>query len=491
MNPMINTYQMSVGDREFILADVSRSAGLIGTTKITAQVNEQTLNWGGYPVTELFYADNEALINLTRPARGDEYSEKMVHQISTISVCDENIKAALSSVSDSYFTYSQSMTKSLHPVFELLSEGIYVCHESKMIPSDGSGTFFWTAYAIRRELAGSANYNRTMGKESNYTPCFLLPTTGFNEFSEAKVRTQREKMKQGKRIGGLAYHVSGMFSALLDGHHSSAACLLTDTDFRCIVIEPLRDLLYESAEQAAEYGREPRITALSCPYVKIPLSLIPPPMLESFLLRRSGTLPKSFSDIIRKAGKSLRTTGKKAIPREILVKAELLPDSSMVESAHAVTGLSDEQLEALLSGETKYEDEVIISGNYYNSIVTACNYLQYEDFERFLKFTEDIVLNPNLTATHKYVIERLCAINDISINSLFSDILEKGDPMYREYIPQLESYVKNYAKYESDNITDKNQRAQRLNKAIGLLDGEMNSVNLAQMEAIVKQSKRH
>jgi hypothetical protein len=477
---------MTVGNRDFLLADVSKSHDVIGTTIVSGSSPGL---FEHQPVTEILYCGKEAIINMTRPAKGGEFTDKLVNQISTTAVCDENIKTVLSSVGDSHFTYQQSMTKALTPFLELLSEGIYVCHDSKMIPSNGSGEFFWSAYTHRREVSGTAAHNRTMGRESNFIPCFLIPTSSPAEYSENKVRAQREKLSAGKKIGGLAYHVSGMFSALLDGHHSATACLLNDTEFRCIVVEPLRDMLYESPEQALQHGREPQIIALSCPYVKIPIGQIPPPMLESFLLRRSGVKPKNFPELRKKAFKTLRTVTRKAIPREVLLKAELLPNASAIESAHAITELTDEQLDALLAGEIKYDDKIIISQNYYNSIITACNYLQYEDFDRFFKFASAIVENPDLTATHKYIIERLCGLNNKLIHDFFVSVLEKQDPLYKDHTSSFEAYIKSYQKHLSDNLKDKNNRAQKLNQAMGMLGGEVSDSSLAQMEAIARSSR--
>ncbi|MCL1823735.1 MAG: hypothetical protein FWG44_05985 [Oscillospiraceae bacterium] len=485
MTPSVNIYQMTVGNREFLLADVARSAGIIGTTIVSGSPANDRL-----PLIELLYAADEALINLTRPAKGDEFSDKLVNQVNTINGCDENIKTILSTVGDNYFTYSQNMSKSLQPALEILSPGIYVCHEAKMIPSDGAGNFFWSGYTMKHEVSGTAVFNHAIGKESNYIPGFLIPTTNPAEFSDNKVKTQRDKLNAGKKIGGLALHLSGMFCALLDGHHSAAACLLNDTDFKCLVIEPLREVLYESAEAAAANGREPRIIALSCPFVKIPISEMPPAVLESFLLRRANALPRFYSELKKKAHKSIRIMSRKSIPKEIHLKAELLPDRSMIESAYAVTELTDEQLEALLAGEIKYDDKIIISQNYYNSIVTACNYLQYEDFERFLKFSFSIIDSPDLTATHKYVIERLCTITNKKINAYFIALLESNDPLYDDYKASMEAYVKSYSKFISDALADKESKAKKLNRAVGIIGGEISDANLAQMESFAKVNSR-
>jgi hypothetical protein len=317
----------------------------------------------------------------------------------------------------------------------------------------------------------------------------LIPTLSPAEFSEPKVKAQREKMRAGKKIGGLAYHLSGMYSALLDGHHSATACLLGDADFRCVVVEPINNVLYGDVEHAAQHDREPKITALSCPYVKIPVEEIPSAVLESFLLRRTGVRPKYFPELVKKAGKTIRTSNRRSIPKEVLIKAELLPDCAVIESAYAVTELTDEQLDALLAGETKLGDETIISHNYYNSVVTACNYLQYEDFERFFNFASSIITNPDLTATHKYVMERLCSISDEKIYNLFVTLNDNADSMHSNFSEAIGMYIKNYEKQINDSIVEKNLKAQKQNKVINMLGSEMSKEGIAQMDAIIKASR--
>lgn len=487
MLPAINTHQMDLDSRDFMLIDISRSTGTIGTAVITGPV------FSPYEKpykTQLLYAGDEVLLNFTRPPRGNNYSDKVVSQVTTFTVCDDKIKTILSTVSDNYFTYSQSMSKSMQPVFELLAEGTYVCHEAKMIPSDGQGKFFWNAYTTRHIVPGSAKFNRHLGKNSNYIPCFLVPTLSPAEYSDAKCKTQREKISSGKKVGGLAYHMSGMFSALLDGHHTATACLACNVDFRCILIEPVNEVLYESREEAIKYGREPKIIALSCPYVKIPVGEVPPAMLESFLLRRAGVKPKQFPQLMKKAAKTLKAVNKRTIPREITNKAELLPDSSMVESASTISGLSNEQLDALVAGEVNYDDKVIISSNYHNSVVTACNFLHYEDFERFFNFSEAIIKNPELVSVHKYVIDRLCVINDSRIYDLFTSLLNTEDDAYKLYTDIFNTYIVNYNKYLSDNLADKQQRAKKISKAAEMLGSEVSESSLAQMEAIGRMSRR-
>jgi cytochrome c553 len=69
--------------------------------------------------------------------------------------------------------------------------------------------------------------------------------------------------------------------------------------------------------------------------------------------------------------------------------------------------------------------------------------------------------------------------------------MEKNeDSVHKDYFPNLESYIKAYQKLLSDNIKDKNNKAQKLNNAMSIMSGGMSDSNLAQMEAIVKASRR-
>jgi hypothetical protein len=142
-----------------------------------------------------------------------------------------------------------------------------------------------------------------------------------------------------------------------------------------------------------------------------------------------------------------------------------------------------------LAGETKLGDETIISHNYYNSVVTACNYLQYEDFERFFNFASSIITNPDLTATHKYVMERLCSISDEKIYNLFVTLNDNADSMHSNFSEAIGMYIKNYEKQINDSIVEKNLKAQKQNKVINMLGSEMSKEGIAQMDAIIKASR--
>ena len=485
MNPIINTAMMSVGGREFLLADVIKSAANIGQAMITGRMSRPNDH---FPVTKLVFVGDEPIVSIT--ARGSEevHSDKLIAQVGTAKDCDDNVKSRLSVASDNFFTYGQSISHSLQPVLELLMPGLYCCYEAKMIPTDGTGAYFWNAYTQRREVKGTADVGAVIGRESSFIPAFLVPSTTLADFDEPKVRAQLDKIKQGKRVGGVALHLTGMFSLLLDGHHSSMACMLTDNDFGCLVIEPIRQTLTEHEDIAMEARRIPRVIALSCPYAKIPVEEVPPSMLESFLHHRVMEKPVNYLTLKSKSNKVLRNQSKKIIPKEVHDKALLLPTIAMIESAHAVTGLSDEQLDALLAGEVKLNDEVIITNNFYNSIITACNYLQYADFDRFLTFALDILRNRNLTATHKFVTERLFNINHERIYQYYLDIVDAGvEGGYSDALMPAELYVRRYETMLQEQERER-EKQEKLLRRVAPRRAGTNAI-VSQMESVVSRTR--
>ncbi len=483
MNPIINSTIMTVGEREFILVDVSSAFNNIGTTAIGGRM---PTNNDRQPSFEIFFVGDEPIVSMLHPNKKDRSLNKLISQIGNINDCDDSVRNRLAVAKDNYFTYEQGLVKSVQPVLEMLTDGLYVVHTSKMIPSDGSGNYFWNAYLTRHEVLGTAEQNSVMGADNNYAPCFLVPSENISDFSESKIRTTRENIKIGKKFGGVAYHLSGMFSVLLSGHHTATACLLENTDFNCIVIEPLRDIMYEPVERAVELGRIPRPIALSCPFVKIPLSAMPETTIDTFLMTRRSIKPVNFEILKAKSTRTLRVLSKRNLPLEVYQKTELLPDTAMLESAQAVTSLSDEQLEALLSGEISHNGEIIINNNYYNSVVIACNYLQYINYDKFIDFAISILKNPDLTATHKYLIDRIANITDEKVKDYFFDLYDN----YKEIYPERMSIAENYIKKYEQRAAEKAKELEKQNNARrSLLNNEVDSLGLAQMEAFIKRTR--
>jgi hypothetical protein len=439
ISTLINTEMINLPDGECLLVDVVRSKECIGSTTITGHMAAGRR----MPKTQLFFMQDEPVLGIISKSGGDVFADKIITQIGTIGDCPEELRNAVSGASDNYFTYCQTMNRALQPVLESLYPGLYVCHEARMVPGDGAGHFFWGAYGQRHEVIGSAQYNRVIGKNGRYVPCFLVPTLPVTEYRDQKIAAQRQKIAAGKNIGGLAIHLSGMYSVLLNGHHSATACLLEDKPFNCLLIEPLTGVELENEEFAAKSGRTPRIAALACPHISINVEDLPSEMLENFLRRRAEIRPVNYS-VIRAKGSKIMRVGKRAIDPGIETKATALPDIPMIESAHKVTELTDEQLQALIHGEVELNGEIIISKNHYNSIIVACDYLQYSDYHRFITFILDILNDKDMMPMYKLAVERVININDKRLSAFFQTIVKEKNTAYESILTDAENYLRRF-----------------------------------------------
>ncbi len=424
---------------EYLLVSVTNGMGAIGICDTSSAPHTKR---------ETLYIGTESLINIYSPSK-DPSALRQIWQCSSIDRCSASVKSTLTSAIEDFFFDSVSLTKAMMPVFELLTDGLYVVHTDKIYPTDGAGNFYWNAYLMRHELNGSAPANPLFGQDKNFSPPFLVPTLSCSAFSDKNMYAAAGRLKKGRRIGGIAYHLSGMFSALLCGHINAAACLMRDTEFPCVIIEPLRGVMYAQDEAT---GTE-RVSGLSCPYVKIPLEGVSRSMMECFLLNRRCAVPEFYGAILEHSEKILQPKNNLKDVSPVLIKqAEKLPDAEMLSSAFAVSELTEEQIQLLLSGETKQNDKIIISPNYYESIVYACNFLQYTSPERFIDFTISILNSPSLSATYRYVAERLRYTMDARVNETFNNILSSEDSAYVPIKEIAKQYVKRYSEHMEQNV---------------------------------------
>lgn len=432
----IETQRGALG--EYLLVSVVNGKGVIGICDTTAAPHTKR---------ETLYIEGESLVNTFSPST-DPAALRQIWQCSSIDKCQPSTRKTLEDSTEEFFYENMPLSRAVAPVLELLTDGLYVVHVDKVYPTDGAGNFFWNAYLVRHELNGSAPLNPVIGEDQCYSPPFLVPTRSCSAYNEQGVSGAVARLRRGRKIGGIAYHLTGMFSALLCGHMNAAACLMRGADFPCVIIEPLSEVLYEKDTETETM----RVAGLGCPYIKLPISAFTRNMLECFLLNRRSAVPDFYGQIRSHAEKILQP--KNAIKdMPILTRqAESLPDAEMLASAFAVKELTDEQLDLLLSGETKQNEQVIISSNYYESIVYACNFLQYTSTERFIRFTVSILNTPALSATFRYVTERLRYIMDTRINETFTSIRDSEDPVYIPLKEAAAQYTQRYGEYMEDNV---------------------------------------
>lgn len=431
----IETQRGALG--EYLLVSVENGKGIIGVCDTTAAPHTKR---------ETFYVEAESLINTFSPS-ADPAALRQIWQCSTIDRCQPATRKCLEDSTNEFFYENMPLSRAIAPVLELLNDGLYVVHVDKTYPTDGAGNFFWNAYLVRHELNGSAPLNPVLGDQC-FSPPFLVPTRSCSAYNEQGVSGAIAGLKRGRKIGGIAYHLTGMFSALLCGHMNAAACLMRGVDFPCVIIEPLSEVLYERDE---ETGTE-RVAGLGCPYIKLPITAFSRNMLEGFLMNRRSAVPDFYGQIRKQAEKILQPKNAIKDMPVLTRQAESLPDAEMLASAFAVKELTDEQLDLLLSGETTQNEQVIISSNYYESIVYACNFLQYTSTERFIRFTVSVLNTPSLSATFRYVAERLRYIMDARINETFTSIRDSEDPVYIPLKEAAAQYAQRYGEYMEDNV---------------------------------------
>lgn len=467
MGVEIKSENIEVRGQNVLLVSVKGGENAIGTFTMGADLR----NGGSGAITRMLYVGTEPVINMICPNGANKKSDKIMSICPGYRGYEQKIYDVLSA-SFNRLNQGDSLVSGLKGIFGLLQDGVYSVYISDYYPTEGSGVFFWGGYNTNHEIRGSAEYNGNIGGGNVFKPCFLMPTQSLDYFT-AKELNSAEKAVGSRRIQGIAYHVSGFHSALLKGHHGAVACTKNNLPFTCAVIEKIcepyteripsvvQPVKSESAEdpEAQETQTEaPKptapiveregITGFRSPSVKIPIEAFPRDMLNLIINSLSEYKPSHFNILAAKLeAVRKKMVSNNALPLEVLEKAEQMPDVGMVESAYAVPGLSDEELNCLLAGDVEYNGRVIISPNFYASIVTACNFLQFTDMKRFVDFSIAIMDNPELSATHEYVAQRVSAQDkNTKLYNFFKSVRESGDAKYEKILPAAKTFLTRYEK---------------------------------------------
>ena len=472
----IKTETVDFNGQSAVLVSVKGGSNVIGTCS-AGNINQ---SGGSNSRTRLFYIGNDPVINLVCPSRGNKRSDKLVSFCPGFTGYDAGINGAITNGFNK-LNEGESLSSGLRDIIGLLEDGVYAIYYADYYPTDGNGIFFWGGYNISHEVRGTAEYNRVIG-EKTYKPCFLLPTQPMDYFA-AKIKRGTDGQVKKRRVQGISYHVTGLFSALLKGHHGAVSCVDLGVPFRCAVIEkisePYTDKVRvapanvpppaptaeevdpeapDAAEQidvAAPAAVPPEpiaaaptngITGFRGPSVKIPLDVFPKDMLRQLIEGRSEYKPEHFNVLAAKLNTIRRKSiSNNVLPITVLERAEQLPDCEMVESAYAIDQLTDDQLNCLLRGDVEYNGEVIISPNFYSSVVTAISYLQFKDPKRFVDFSIAIMENPELSAAHEYAARRVSSqISNQKVYGFFKSVADSNDIKYEKIVSIAQTFIKHF-----------------------------------------------
>ncbi len=464
MKSSVSSESILINNKEYTLVGISNSPNSFGICDTTLHKDKG--------IRETFFIGNEALLNIVQRSINDPYSNKIITQVSTMDRCGDFPRRVAAVVED-YFFNNKNLTAAFQPLLDYIKSGLYVVYEANMIPTDGEGNYFWSSYMVGHEFGGSSTFNTVCRKERSLVPSFLVPTENFGSFSDKLMKSASERVKKDDCAYGLCFHLTGMFCALLSNHYDVTAALMQEKKIKCLVIEPIKYICTEeemrsykasvSAEAApkenAEGEQENNTAPVAdeaeenvepCLYscrVKIPFSKVPNSLLERFFVTRKGLYGKYTDTVAYNCEKPSHAKSKRSMPINVLEKCEKYPDFEMLQSAALVGHLSDEELNALLLGETTLNGRYIINKNYYSSITIALNYLQYKDFNRFIGFVSSLLKNEELTAVHQYAASRLQTIMDQRIEALFKEILNSDSQSYNMLKPSAEKYIKRYKIY--------------------------------------------
>lgn len=474
-----------INDKEFTLVGVTRSPGSFGICDTTKQREKG--------IKETLFVGHEALLNIIQRSINDPYSNKIIAQNSSIERCGDFSRRVAAACED-YFSNSKNVITALQPLWDYIKNGLYVVYEQEMIPTDGMGNFFWTAYLVGHELTGSSTYNPICKKQRSLPPAFLVPTEAIAAFSEKQMKIANERVKFGDCAYGICLHLSGMFCALLSNHYDVTAALMQEKKIKCLVIEPIRN--FTSAEEMSKFDSleeeggeeetEEQHSYENCLYTccaNIPMSKVPPSLLETFFITRKNEIGKYSASVSANSEHPIRLKSRRSFPDDIIDKCNKFPDCEMLQSAALVDYLSDEEINTLLNGETMLNDKYIINQNYYSSITIAFNYLQYKDFGRFINFASSIMQSESLTAIHQYVATRLQPIMDKRIADIFEGVLKNESEVFIPVKPYADRYLKRYAQYKEKEEMNREKEAKKASSTVIKRDplSDLDALNLSKV----------
>ncbi len=464
MSVEIKCDNISVGGSSVTLVSVrsgESGIGLCSSGISLASGDSSTIN-------KFFYIGSDPVININCPNLDSKVTDKMMSFSSGFQGVDHDIYDAFTADLNK-LNRGDSLTNSLKEIFSLLTDGVYTVYTSEYYPTDGNGLFFWGAYNITHEVRGTAERSTSIGNRP-YRPCFLIPSQPMETYTTKTKQTTDEAVKS-RRIQGIVYHLSGFHSVLLKGHHGAVSCAENGIPFKCAVIErvsqpytdpyfaPVKKAAPPPSEETPAEGEEAPVTApapvveeregisgFRSASVKIPLEAFPKDVLKLILETRPDIKPPHFKSLMNKTkAVRKRAVTNNILPRDVLDNCEIMPDCEMVESAFAIDDISDAQLNALLTGDTELNGKIIISPNFYSSIVTACNFLQFKDEQRFINFSISILENPDLNATHEYTARRLARLSkNEKAYRFFRSALSSEDAKYEKILTVADRYVREY-----------------------------------------------
>lgn len=238
---------------------------------------------------------------------------------------------------------TSDVVQEIKALLALLKTGLYMITDLPLYPTDGGGHFFWhmSNLPMRYSAARDTYYNCRY--QAGY-PAFLIPTQTPNRFDEKRVAYYCNQIRDGEKLGGIAYHVDGYLCALLDGHHRATAAFLEHSEFRCLTIIPVTSWVRRISTN------EEFVTFCD---KSISLSELPKDVVK--ILIKNGRNTSRISD--RKMARLLSLENgdwEARLPEKMTQKAKQYPTHEGVAAVEWAGDLSDKRISGLLNS-TEHE----------------------------------------------------------------------------------------------------------------------------------------
>lgn len=202
-----------------IIVAVTNAKGTLKCERLSAEENEHDMTFpmvmtlNGVPIVQMHPSYCPTCCGLLATGYGLDAAK-----------CSE-----LAEISDSInrgFVSIEASLEVIKPLLGLLEDGVYLIRDTKTLPTDGDGKFFW-------EVTDELEYYNAFCEEyyiSELWECvdlkgaFIYPTQSPEKYDESRVQYYMDLFGQEtEKPRAIAYNDMGGMSALLDGHHKACA----------------------------------------------------------------------------------------------------------------------------------------------------------------------------------------------------------------------------------------------------------------------------
>jgi hypothetical protein len=316
---------------------------------------------------------------------------------------------------------SRDWVSALAPVLKLLGSGFYLLTPDHYYPTDGEGRLFWTAGYESHDCRALRSHWDTAD-----TPTFLIGTQPAGCFSTVRFQSARTSYETRP---GIALHLFGRLSALLDGHHRALAAAATRDTFLCVTISGV-----------GISGRSTRLESQVDPVLRVHVANLPTPGSEwiAATLGSRSIQPSSqqVNDMVRTHSPEPRAA---SIPVSLPHLHDDYPTDEALDSVFRVSGrrrqIRDETIEGLLA--SRFDD--LDSRDRLHGLILALEVLHDQ---RLIPTAMRIARDSEYRAVWRTTYKLLARHRSTEVDDLFVEFLINDDGTYPDIKQTIDDYFR-------------------------------------------------